>query len=169
MGSESSTAASVRRAGPDDAGELASLINRAYEVERFFVEGERTDAAEVARLCDQGHFLALGDGTAGGELVAAVFVRADGTRGSIAMLSVAPEHQGQGLGKRLVAVAEAWCAAMGCDAMTLEVVNLRSELEAWYKSLGYRVIGTAPYTHEGAIRACHFLRMEKSLHESLAA
>jgi GNAT superfamily N-acetyltransferase len=166
MGSQLSIAASVRRAGPDDAAELAALINRAYEVERFFVAGARTDAAEIERLCAHGHFLVLG---AGGEIAAAVHVRADGERGALSMLSVTPELQGAGLGKRLVAVAEAWCAAMGCTAMALQVVNLRTELEAWYKSLGYRVIGTAPYEHRDVLRACHFVLMEKRLPASLAA
>ena len=166
MGSQSSIEASVRRAGPDDADELATLVNRAYEVERSFVAGERTDAAEIARLCGQGHFLVLG---AGGEIAAAVHVRADGARGALSMLSVAPERQGAGLGKRLVAVAEAWCAAMGCETIALQVVNLRSELEAWYRSLGYRVIGIAPYEHRDVLRACHFVLMEKRLPASLAA
>lgn len=170
MGSPSTIAASVRRAGPDDAAELAALINRAYEVERFFVEGARTGAAEIARLCDadHGHFLVL---DAGGAIAAAVFVRADGEAGALSMLSVAPDHQGSGLGRRLVGVAEAWCAAMGCTAIALQVVNLRSELEAWYRSLGYRVIGTAPYApaDRTATRPCHFLLMQKRLPASLAA
>ena len=166
MGSDGSNAASVRRAGPEDADGLAALINEAYEVERFFVEGARTSAAEVARLMREGQFFVL-DGDH--RLAAAIFVTTDGDRGGLGMLSVAPDQQRRGLGKRLVAIAEAWCAAMGCARMSLQVVNLRSELEAWYKSLGYRVVGTAPYEHRSATRACHFVRMEKPLASALAA
>jgi GNAT superfamily N-acetyltransferase len=169
MGSDSN-AASVRCAGPEDADGLTALINQAYEVERFFVEGARTSAAEVARLLREGHFFVL-DGGRSGALAAAVFVTSDGDRGGLGMLSVAPDQQRRGLGKRLVAIAEAWCAAMGCARMSLQVVNLRSELEAWYKSLGYRVVGTAPYEPKArsATRACHFVRMEKPLAAALAA
>ncbi len=167
MGSDGSNAASVRRAGPEDADGLAALINQAYEVERFFVEGARTSAAEVRALQREGQFFVLDGAT--GALAAAVFVTTDGDRGGLGMLSVAPEQQRHGLGKRLVAIAEAWCAAMGCARMSLQVVNLRSELEAWYKSLGYRVVGTAPYEHRDAKRPCHFVRMEKPLASALAA
>jgi GNAT superfamily N-acetyltransferase len=167
MGSEQPFAASVRRAGPDDAAALATLVNRAYEVEAFFVDGERTDAAEIAELAARGQFLVLDDPRGG--IAAAVLVGADGACGTLGMLSVAPDRQGHGLGRRLVAVAEALCAALGCTEMELQVVNLRSELEAWYKSLGYRVIGTAPYLHRPAKRACHFVRMQKALATPLAA
>jgi GNAT superfamily N-acetyltransferase len=156
----------VRRAGPDEAAELATLVNRAYEVERAFVDGERTDAAEIRRLMDGGDFFVLG---ARGDAWAVVFVEARGDRGALGMLSVAPERQGQGLGRRLVALAEAWCAAMGCATLSLEVVSLRTELEAWYRSLGYRAIGTSPYEHRVAKRPCHLVRMEKRLDAALAA
>ena len=37
-------AASCRRAGREDAAALAELVNRAYSIEEFFVDGDRTDA-----------------------------------------------------------------------------------------------------------------------------
>jgi GNAT superfamily N-acetyltransferase len=167
MGSHRSVAASVRRAGRGDAEALAALVNRAYGIERFFVDGPRTDADEVAALCDDGQVLVL-DGP-GGELVAAVHVRADGDCGTLGMLSVAPERQGEGLGKRLVAVAEALCAAMGCTRMSLHVVNLRSEVELWYRHLGYRAVGVAPYVNRAVKQPCHFVVMHKPLVAALAA
>ena len=158
----------VRRAEPEDAAELAALVNRAYEVERFFVDGQRTDADEIRRfICEgAGDFFVLG---ARGDAWAAIFVEARGARGGLGMLSVAPDRQGQGLGRRLVALAEAWCEAMGCTTMQLQVVNVRTELEAWYRSLGYRAIGVAPYQHRAAKQPVHFVRMEKPLHAALAA
>jgi GNAT superfamily N-acetyltransferase len=174
MGSEPTMAASVRRAEASDAAAIATLVNRAYQVERFFVDGDRTDAAEVAALCARGEVFVL-DGP-DGAVVAAIHVharRADDSRGDgvgeFGMLSVAPGFQGHGLGKRLIAVAEAYCAAMGCTAMGLHVVNLRSELEAWYRSLGYRPVATAPYLHRAAKQACHFVVMQKPLAQSMAA
>jgi ribosomal protein S18 acetylase RimI-like enzyme len=152
---------SVRRATAADLPALARLVNRAYLVESFFVEGDRTAPLELAAMAATGHFLVL-DGAAG-ELAASVYVRVEDGRGWLSMLAVAPELQKRGLGHRLVAVVEALCAALGCGAVALQVVNLREELASWYRSLGYREIGTAPYDHRPARRACHMVRMQKSL------
>jgi GNAT superfamily N-acetyltransferase len=154
---------SVRRAAGADAESLARLINRAYQVESFFVEGRRIEADEVARLAGSGHFLVLD--RAGGGIAAAVYLRFDGPCGFLGLLSVDPALQGLGLGRRLVGVAEAMCVAMGCTALGLEVVNLREELPPWYRRLGYREVGTAPFetARRAATRACHFIRMEKAL------
>jgi ribosomal protein S18 acetylase RimI-like enzyme len=158
-------APSVRRAGVADLPALCRLVNRAYSVESFFVDGDRTGLAELALLAEQGHFLVL-DG-AGGELAASVHLRIEPSgpraRGKLSMLAVAPEHQRRGLGHRLVAIVEAMCAALGCDVVELDIVNLRDELGPFYRRLGYREVGTAPYDHRPSRRACHFVRMEKSL------
>jgi len=158
---EMNVSASVRRAGRHEAAALAQLINRAYQVEDFFVDGARTSADEVVGLADRGFFLVL-DRHEGG-LAAAVHVSCDGRCGALTMLSVAPELQGRGLGRRLVAVAEALCVALGCVEVGLRLVNLRDELRPWYRRMGYHEVGTAPYDHRLAKRPCHFLRLRKPL------
>jgi ribosomal protein S18 acetylase RimI-like enzyme len=154
-------APSLRRAGAADLPAVCRLVNRAYAVESFFIDGDRTSTAELSTLAARGHFLVL-DGR-GGELAAAVHVLLEGDRGRLSMLAVAPTLQGRGLGQRLVAVVEALCAAHGCDTVALDIVNLRAELGPWYRRLGYREVGTAPFDHRPSRRACHFVRMEKSL------
>ena len=153
-------ATSVRPAGPSDYPALVTLINEAYEVERFFVEKDRTDEDEVAEMAEKGHFLVLD--RAGGSLAGAVYVRIADDRGYFGMLSVAPDLRGLGLGKRLVGVAEALCTAEGCTTMDLQIVNVREELGPWYRSLGYQEIGTAPYEHASKV-PCHFIKMSKEL------
>lgn len=157
--------ASVRRARPADHAALGRLINTAYAVEQFFVDGERIETGELGPLAERGHFLVLDDTAHPGELAAAVYVRIDddGRGGAIGLLSVAPGWQGLGLGRRLVAVGEALCTALGCATVQLQIVNLRQELGSWYRSQGYREIGTAPYDHRPAKQPCHFIRMEKAL------
>ncbi|HUQ05016.1 MAG TPA: GNAT family N-acetyltransferase [Kofleriaceae bacterium] len=165
-------APSVRRAGVADLPALCRLVNRAYAVESFFVDGDRTGLAEVALLAEQGHFLVLDgighfsvrDGVEHGrELAASVYLRIEGGRGKLSMLAVAPELQRRGLGHRLVAIVEAMCSAMGCEVVELDIVNLRDELGPFYRRLGYREVGTAPYDHRPSRRECHFVRMQKSL------
>ncbi len=153
-------AISVRRAQPSDAPALAALVNRAYEIEKFFVDGDRTSPDEIRTLSAQGGFLVL---EAKGSLAAAVYVEAaPGSDGYIGMLSVDPALQGMGLGTRLVRIAEAMCEAMGVGVVRLRIINLREELNRWYKSLGYSEVGTAPYPRP-AKQPCHFVEMRRSL------
>ena len=154
-------ATSVRQAGVSDVPALTELINRAYLVEESFVEGDRTTAREIAAIVAQGQFLVLDD--ADGGLVAAVQVEITADRGYIGMLSVDPDHQGSGLGKRMVAVAEALCSAMGCSSMILRVVNIREELPPWYRRLGYSEAGTSPFAHRSLKQPAHFIEMHKVL------
>ena len=152
--------ASVRRATVADAAALAALVNQAYAVEQFFVDGDRTNAAEIEQMMAKGTFLVLDHHARVG---AAVYVTIESTKAYFGMLAVGSELRGHGLGTRLVRIAEAMAEAAGCEAMTMKIVNLREELGRWYRSLGYREVRTAPYTHRPIKRACRFVEMERSL------
>ena len=156
--------ASVRRAAGADVPAITRLINRAYRVEDFFVDGDRIAEREVAALAAANQLVVL-DGAAG-DLAAAIHVRVEqgDERGYFGLLSVDPAYQGLGLGKRMVAVAEALCEAMGCRTVSLRVVNIREELAPWYRRLGYRETGaTEPFNDPRAKRPCHFVEMAKPL------
>ena len=160
-------ATSVRRAQPSDAAALTALVNRAYSIEASFVDGERTSADEMAELITAGGFLVL-EYPQG--IAAAVRFQAPGARPELpptaayfGMLSVHPELQGMGLGRRLVQVVEAMAEAAGATTMCLRMINLREELSRWYKSLGYREVGTSPYPARSTKRPCHFIEMAKPL------
>jgi ribosomal protein S18 acetylase RimI-like enzyme len=153
---------SVRRASAADVPALTRLVNECYAVEAFFVDGNRTNEAEIAALTKKGHFLVL-DRAGGSGLAGAVYIRIDGERGYFGMLSVASDLRNLGLGRRLVGVAEAMGSALGCSAMDLQIVNLREELGPWYRSLGYQEVGTEPYDHRDVKRPCHFIKMSKPL------
>lgn len=142
-----------------DAPALADLVNRCYEVEKFVVDGARTNASEIGELVRSGTFLVLERGP---ELVAAVYVESRPDGGYIGMLSVDPAVQGMGLGTRLVRIAEAMCEAMGARSVRLKIINLREELARWYRSLGYREVGTAPFGGR-AKQPCHFVEMQRLL------
>lgn len=152
---------SLRHADVTDAAAIAALVNQAYQVEKLFVIGERTDEDEVRQLRARGHFLVL-DRTDGG-LGACIYVTVAEQRGYFGMLAVAPDMQGRGLGRRLVTAAEALCKAAGCTVMDLQVVNLRAELPPWYRRLGYREHGTQPFTNSNVRMPCHFILMSKAL------
>jgi ribosomal protein S18 acetylase RimI-like enzyme len=164
---QTSIATSVRRARLSDTAALTDLVNRAFAIERSFIDGQRTTADEIAALIASGDFLVL---EYAGGLCAAVLVQRPGQRAGVppshayfGMLSVLPELQGMGLGLRLVRVAEAMAEATGATSMRLRFINLREELSRWYRSLGYREVGTAPFTHHSLKRPCHFVDMAKPL------
>ena len=50
--------------------------------------------------------------------------------------------------------------AHGATSVSLRIVNLRGELGRWYRRLGYREIGVAPYVRP-AKRACHFVELAR--------
>ena len=52
-------AAGLRVAGPADVPALARVINRAYVVEEFFVEGARTSEGDIAQRLAQANALFL--------------------------------------------------------------------------------------------------------------
>jgi ribosomal protein S18 acetylase RimI-like enzyme len=160
-------ATAVRRARVSDTPALTDLVNRAFEVERFFIDGQRTTADEIDQLIQSGGFLVL-EYEHG--ICAAILYRGPGeqpgqppSHAYLGMLSVLPELQGLGLGRRLVQVAEAMAEATGATSMNLRVVNLREELSRWYRSLGYREVGTTPFNYHLLKRPCHFIEMEKTL------
>jgi ribosomal protein S18 acetylase RimI-like enzyme len=165
-----SIATSVRRARLSDTAALTELVNRAFAIERWFLDTERTDVDEIAPLIASGGFLVLEYAGGAAGIGAAVLVQGPGQREDappshayFGMLSVLPELQGMGLGVRLVRVAEAVAEASGATWMTMRILSLREELSRWYKRLGYREVGTAPFSHQLLKRPCHFIEMAKPL------
>ena len=144
-----------------DIPDVVRVINAAYEVEKFFVAGDRTDSNSVARLMTTGTFLM--ERTSSGRLAGCVYVERRGDRGYFGMLAVDPSEQSSGLGRRLVDAAEAWARDRGCDVMDIRVVNLRTELPPFYRKLGYVESGEDHEAIPQATRACHYLLMTKDL------
>lgn len=152
---------SFRKAEPAEADALASLINRAFAVERFFIDGDRISPEKVQELFATGSFLVAEDGKT---LVGCVYVEKRGERGYLGLLSIEPARQRSGLGSRLRAAAEDHARTLGCHAMDLRVVNLRRELPGFYRRLGYTETGTEPFPPDAKPKLpCHLVTMSKRL------
>lgn len=66
----------------------------------------------------------------------------------LAMLTVRPDRQDGGLGRALLAAAEAYAVARGGRRMRMTVVHQRPELIAWYERRGYALTGqTQPFPY----------------------
>ena len=74
----------------------------------------------------------------GSAVIGSVMYGYDGHRGSINYLAVHPDHQGTGLGRRLMQDAEAALLALGCPKINLLVRPDNSNAAQFYEKLGYR-------------------------------
>ena len=138
--------ASIRRAEEGDVDGVVEVVNAAFRVEREFREGDRTSAADVARLIQSDTFLVAVEEE---RIVGAVMVKVKDGTGYFGMLAVAPGRQRSGIGRALLDAAEDHARAHECARMTLKTGSIRPELLAYYGNKGYRVDRSEP-APEGA-------------------
>lgn len=153
----------IRRASHSECAALTRLINSAFMVEKF-IEGERTDEAEILARMQKGEFFLGCDES--GELVASVYIELRGRRGYFGMLAVDPKRQGNGLGRKMVEAAEEYCRAKGCTTLDLTVLSQRSELLPIYRKLGYIENGIEEFRPPRPLKPgveCHCIVMSKEL------
>jgi GNAT superfamily N-acetyltransferase len=157
---------SFRVAGPSDVDAILNLINAAFAVERFFIDGDRVSRQDVEERLVSGKFLLAEED---GQPLGCVWIELRGERAYLGLLSVNPSLQGKGFGTRLMRAAEDLARDHGCRFMDLRIVNLRTELPPFYRSLGYVETGTAPFSAAVAPSIpCHFVEMTKPLRQSTA-
>jgi ribosomal protein S18 acetylase RimI-like enzyme len=150
----------LRPGTEQDTVAIARIVNEAYEVERFFVLGDRTTPDDVAAHLGRGVFLVAVENE---RVVGSVYVQTEGERGSFGMLAVDPSRQGVGVGRRLIDAAEDHIRRAGGRSVEIQVVNLRTDLLPRYRRLGFVEVGIAPYVHRPTIQAVHFVVMRKAL------
>jgi GNAT superfamily N-acetyltransferase len=138
------------RIAADDLPALHALIERAYRGdtaragwthEADLLGGQRTDLdALTAMLADPEQRLLAARGTAG--LVGCVALRRVAPdRCYLGLLTVEPTLQAAGLGRRLLAEAEAAARDWGSRTVEITVIARRRELVGWYERRGYRLTG----------------------------
>ena len=137
-----------------DAEELSSLINGAYRgesskvgwtTEADYLDGTRTDATSVAALIDKPDTILL-KFVDDGAIIGCVELRVDTPRLYVGMLTVSPQLQGRGVGKKLLIRAEEEAVATKCTSVYMTVLSVRKELIAWYLRNGYALTGeTKPF------------------------
>lgn len=156
--------AAVRIATSSDVSELVRIVNLAYRVEDFFINGNRTTDAEIRnKLATPGASFLVVDGDAAA-LAAAVYFEIRGDRGYFAMLSVDPAHQKRGLARLLIEAIVDRSRTAGCRSLDIEVVDLRAELPAFYRQFDFVATGTAPFPDPHKLtRPAHLVRMSKEL------
>jgi GNAT superfamily N-acetyltransferase len=157
----------TRFATEADAEAISALVNAAFKVERFFIDGDRIAPEKVREMMRRGKFMLAEDG---GAMTACVYVEIREQRGYFGLLAVDPARQGEGLGRKMVAEAEEYARDAGCEFMDLRIVNIRAELPPFYRRLGYVETGTEPFAADARpTQPCHFVKMSKPLRVVRAA
>ena len=153
-----------RAATAADAPRLISLVNSAFSIETF-LEGTRTNDERLAAMIEKGELLVAENGS--GELLACVYTEVRGSRGYLGQLAVDPAHQGKGLGRRMLEVAEDQLRAAGCEAVDIVVLSMRPDLLPIYRRFGYVETGVVedfrPVRKLAPGVECHGIKMSKQL------
>jgi ribosomal protein S18 acetylase RimI-like enzyme len=87
----------------------------------------------------------------------------------LGMLSVSPQLQGGGIGKKLLQAAEEYARCVNCTSIYMSVISVRTELIDWYQRHGYTDTGERKAFNEDGITGKHlqkleFMIMEKKLY-----
>lgn len=164
-------------ASPADVPALATLIERAYRGpeaakgwtnEAEILTGPRSSPEEISGLiADQAaRFLVAFDGD---RLVACALLKKHGLGAYFGMFAIDPDVQGGGLGKEMMARAEAAVRGLwGAFYLRLSVISLRDQLIAWYERRGFVQTGEVePFPFDsapGALRTdFHLTVLQKAL------
>jgi len=141
----------ITQATPADVEQLVPLINSAYRgeasrqgwtTEADLLDGAlRTDVPTLTALMQQEGAMMLKHVEDDGRITGCVFLQVKPRGLYLGMLTVSPEKQDSGIGKRLMHAAEAVAHGSKCPAIFMNVISLRLELIAWYERRGYCLTG----------------------------
>lgn len=133
----------------EDAPELDRLVNSAYRgdssrqgwtTEADLLDGTRTDAQAIIALI-QNPDTTLLKYTEGNEILGCVELRNEKGKLYLGMLTVRPNLQGKGIGKKLLTAAETEAKKQNCRSIFMTVLSVRKELIDWYIRHGYKLTG----------------------------
>jgi len=161
-----------------DIPSLVSLINSAYRgdasrrgwtTEADLLVGElRTDIPTLTEVMEKPGAVILKHEDGEGRITGCVFLHKLERGLYLGMLSVSPELQAAGIGKKLLAAAIDHAKANDCPLIYMSVISLRHELIAWYERHGYKLTGeTEPFPADISFgvptQPLEFVLMEKTI------
>lgn len=132
-----------------DASALNQLVNSAYRgdtsrqgwtTEADLLDGTRIDEAALRELIEKPNTVILTYREAG-KLLGCVELRLQEGKLYLGMLSVKPDIQGKGVGKKLMQAAEDYAAQQNLNTIMMTVISVRKELIDWYIRHGYQLTG----------------------------
>lgn len=125
---------------------------RGWTTEADYIDGQRTDPASLARdLATEPRARLMLLREAAGALLGCVWLEpvGEGEAWYLGMLTVRPDLQARGTGRRLLAAAEDAVREAGGRRVRMTVVSIRDTLIAWYQRRGYALTGeTLPFPYD---------------------
>ena len=73
------------------------------------------------------------------KIIATAMAGYEGHRGWVNYLSVKPEYQHRGIGKKMMEAAEQSLLKMGCPKLQVQVRTTNSDVIEFYRKLGYKI------------------------------
>jgi len=161
----------------NDIPQLLQLINSAYRGEEAkkgwtheadLIDGSiRTDEVSLKKLIEKPGAVIL-KYEQDEKISGCVYLEKKKERLYLGMLSVSPEIQAQGVGKKLLKAAEEYASKNNCTAIEMTVISVRKELIAWYERNGYyKTEKKEPFPVDGRFgnprQELEFVYMEKQL------
>ncbi len=137
-----------------DIPALNILVNSAFRgesskkgwtTEEHLLDGIRTNEKLLTQsLNDEGTtFLKYSNN---GNILGMVMLKNQKDKLYLGMLTVSPELQGGGIGKKLMSAAEDFAKQHHLPKISMTVISVRHELINWYERLGYQLTGeTLPF------------------------
>ncbi|MDI5888532.1 GNAT family N-acetyltransferase [Flavobacterium yafengii] len=135
----------ITKATTEDVSLLNTLINSAYRgesskkgwtTEANILEGLRTTEKELIETIQKPKNTIL-KFTENDQIIGCVLLVEKEQQLYLGMLTVSPELQNSGVGKKLLQQAEIHASAMRLPKIVMTVIAVREELIAWYKRKGY--------------------------------
>lgn len=167
----------ITKATLQDIPALTILINSAYRgetskkgwtTEANLLEGKRTNEDELTEtiLDPKNTILKF---TENDIIISCVLLVEKEHQLYLGMLTVSPELQNSGIGKKMLAEAENHAKSLGLSSIIMTVISVREELIAWYKRHGYFDTGEREAFPESEIhvtiseKPLEFIYLEKEI------
>lgn len=135
----------ITKATLEDVPALNKLVNSAYRgesskkgwtTEANILEGLRTTEQELTETIQNQKNTIL-KFTEHEQIIGCVLLIEKEQQLYLGMLTVSPELQNSGMGKKLLLQAEIHASTLGLPKIVMTVISVREELIAWYKRNGY--------------------------------
>jgi ribosomal protein S18 acetylase RimI-like enzyme len=146
---------SISCAIPADIPALTRLVNSAYRGEggwtheAHLLSGPRTNDSGIDELMRDPQSMILKYTDEEDALIGCVYLQKQGGKLYLGLLSVNPARQGGGVGKDLLASADAYAREIQCTSIRITVISVRHELIEWYERHGYKRTGEIESFHAG--------------------
>jgi ribosomal protein S18 acetylase RimI-like enzyme len=137
MTTTTATPLSIRCFEAGDTDVVVALWQEAFPEYRDVTRPQRNPHLSIAnKMTTQPELFFVAE--VDGRVVGTVMSGYDGHRGWMYSLAVDTAYRRHGIGKRLVAHAEAALTARGCPKVNLQVLSAKEDIRAFYEALGYR-------------------------------